>query len=283
MRTIFLLLLSIMFLPMSGRRKEYKTNLIIEEAYMYAISRLSTSSVSRNVKSLIDTGCSYCVIDSTYAVDSLNLKVDGLPLHAIDSETSAPVVCVDTVFFCGLVYPKTYCYVFNLRRNFNNLLADFLIGEDILHRHYWKDSWKFDLKNKTLEYWDSKKNGDGIIIPWRHGDQKDRIYGIIIDHFFVGDEEVSMVFDTGSSSCALPQGDYSFERDTIKVKTATVNEAFVQKDAIRYINVPIAVEDLRTKLDFYLYDRPRFGLLNIQFMSGRSFILNYRKKILEIL
>ena len=44
------------------------------ESWIYSNISLSRGAQTQSVKSMVDTGCSFCVIDSAYATETFNIK-----------------------------------------------------------------------------------------------------------------------------------------------------------------------------------------------------------------
>lgn len=60
----------LLFVVNGGQVVAQSSPLYADESYLYTQVRLSHGDRERTVRALIDTGCSFCVIDSTFAVDS---------------------------------------------------------------------------------------------------------------------------------------------------------------------------------------------------------------------
>ena len=50
-----------------------QSKLIFKDKFMYADAQVFNESKKHSIPSMIDTGCSLCIIDSTFAVDSCEI------------------------------------------------------------------------------------------------------------------------------------------------------------------------------------------------------------------
>ena len=101
-------------------------------------------------QAMIDTGASVCVIDSTYAVDSCQIK--GEQVNATVGNTrgkniNTSYVYVDSIAFGGVVYTKVRCYLVDLVGKLQQFAPKFVVGGEVLKR----DLWCYDLKRYALQ------------------------------------------------------------------------------------------------------------------------------------
>ena len=69
----------------------------------------------QSVAALVDTGCSLCVVDSTFARDSLGVAMpDKLKLMVNSRDNRMPTCVVDSIRFCGKTYRQVLCIIINL-------------------------------------------------------------------------------------------------------------------------------------------------------------------------
>lgn len=110
--------------------------LYADQSYLYTPVRLSHGDRERTVRALIDTGCSFCVIDSTFAIDSCGWDSAALaPLHTrAASGARVPVhsVVLERVDFCGTTFIAVKCLVVDLKGKFLHYAPNFIIGENLL-------------------------------------------------------------------------------------------------------------------------------------------------------
>ena len=104
---------------------------------------------------------------------------------------------------------------------------------------------------------------------------------IILDSKING-KKVRFAFDTGSKNNKLQRGLYVGEPELIQKETANIGNKLSIKAAELCRNVTFKIGKDEYTLDFVIGDR-NIGLLNIEFLHGRSFILNYKKQTLELL
>ena len=61
-----------------------QSKLIFKDKFMYADAQVFNESKKHSIPSMIDTGCSLCIIDSTFAVDSCEIKIDKLQTISVN-------------------------------------------------------------------------------------------------------------------------------------------------------------------------------------------------------
>ena len=107
---------------MGGKVFSQSSPLFPEGAYWYTPLRLSQGERKLAVSSLIDTGCSFCVVDSTFAVDSCRLSGAALTTsytRAANGDRVKVHTCVlDRVDFCGTTFLDVKCLVVDLKGKF---------------------------------------------------------------------------------------------------------------------------------------------------------------------
>ena len=104
---------------------------------------------------------------------------------------------------------------------------------------------------------------------------------IILDSKVNG-KKTRFAFDTGSKYNKLQHGLYVGEPEQIQKETADIGNKLSIKTAEFCRNVTFKIGKDDNTLDFIIGVR-NIGLLNIEFLQGHSFILNYKKQILELL
>lgn len=118
---------------------------------LYAPLSLYVQGERRIVNALIDTGCSLCMIDSTYAVDSCawnGVREDSLWVTGAEGDGARlSRIVLDSLSIAGQCYRKVPCVVMNLRERLRHHAPNFLLGADILRR----ERWQFDLKRYRLK------------------------------------------------------------------------------------------------------------------------------------
>ena len=126
----------LLFVVNGGQVVAQSSPLYADQSYLYTPVRLSHGDRVRTVRALMDTGCSFCVIDSTFAVDSCGWDRAALaPLHTrAASGVRVPVHCVvlERVDFCGTTFIAVKCLVVDLKGKLLTYAPNFIIGENLL-------------------------------------------------------------------------------------------------------------------------------------------------------
>ena len=79
-----------------------QSKLIFKDKFMYADAQVFNESKKHSIPSMIDTGCSLCIIDSTFAVDSCEIKIDKLQTISVNqTKDKISSTFIDSIFFCG--------------------------------------------------------------------------------------------------------------------------------------------------------------------------------------
>ncbi|UVP00671.1 hypothetical protein NXV86_12490 [Bacteroides sp. BFG-257] len=77
-----------------------QSKLIFKDKFMYTDVQVFNETKKHSIPSLIDTGCSLCVIDSIFAIDSCGIKGDELqaiPVNQTKDKISSAFI--DSIFF----------------------------------------------------------------------------------------------------------------------------------------------------------------------------------------
>ena len=233
----------------------------------------------QSVAVLVDTGCSLCVVDSTFARDSLGIAMpDKLKLMVNSRDNRMPTCVVDSVLFCGKTYRQVLCIIINLKDKFKRFAPDFILGADIL-----KDRpLRFDYETMTITPNLGDKNG-GIVLKWKDSHKfTDIPMNFIVFETRIQGQHVRLVFDTGSRNNKLPNDIRIAPTGTIQKEAADVSQQLTIKQVRQYKGVAFGLGKQTIVLDF-IEGEDKYGLLSLNFLKGHSFILNYKEKKLEIL
>lgn len=149
----------------SALKASLRGGIAVKEGLMYTNTLFYTDSVF-GVEAMIDTGCSLCVIDSTYA-SSLGLKITTEGKVAVDGRKEGLPTCViDSIKFCEqretadiknklTIRPQKVYKNINIKISNHTFNLDFfegrkkwgLLGLDFLEGH----SFILNYKERTLE------------------------------------------------------------------------------------------------------------------------------------
>ena len=254
-----------------------QTTLSLDGPYMYAEASIHQGGRCRTIKALIDTGCTTCVVDSTFAADSLGIVINSLT--SIDVNTSSNnlqqhIFILDSLSFCGLSFHGRRCIVSDLKRQFKQYAPNFIVGANVLGYY----SWMFDMRNKVIKPLDIGKRTGGSIIKFKFDN-----YGRPIIKCKVNGIKTDMIFDTGARHCKLKSGIYKGATNTIMKETANLAKELTITEAEKCSDVLLEVGNYRQRMDFVIDPSIRHCLLNIDLFHQSSFILDYKKKVIEIL
>lgn len=257
-----------------------QSKLILKDSLLYTNIRFSSSHADSTL-SLLDTGCSLCVIDSTFAVDALNLKINQQNKVLVNSNDNRLSTCIiDTIVFCDRIYKEVPCMVVDLKGIYQEYAPKFIIGASILSDR----PLKFDFTSGTLypiKYDKSIKNG--LKLSWKDSKQYSDIpIGYIIFDTEINGKEVRLAFDTGSKTNKLPSNFQLPSPILVQRESANLNNKLKTRTVKYYKDITIRLGKSQYTLNFFEGNKS-FGLLNLDFLKGHSFVLDYRERYLLIL
>lgn len=244
------------------------------KSWIYSNVTLWRGLQSLQVRSVVDTGCSFCVIDSTYAADAFKISEDDYVLKGYRKKRN--FVILDSLHFCGTTYRKVYCVVLDLKGKLMDYAPRFIIGGNILIN----GAWKFDLANNSVEPYDSKRKPTGSTIRWRYAKKKKAVNTIMLKGS-IGKQKVEFLFDTGARNCTLPQGMKAGAIEIVSRERADVENRLQMMDTELSRNVHFKIGKHEYVNDFF-NGRYSWGLLNAYSFGGSAIILNYKRQTLEV-
>ena len=148
-------------LVMAQSQITIKNNLMYVDVAVYNSGLCSTIH-----ETTIDTGASVCVIDSTYAVDSCQIKgerVNAMIGNTMGKKINTSYVYLDSITFGGVLYTNVRCYLVDLAGTLQQYAPKFIIGGDVLKR----DLWCYDLKRNTLQRYMRVPKNVVATIKWK--------------------------------------------------------------------------------------------------------------------
>ena len=255
--------------------------LYADQSYLYTPVRLSHGDNARTVRALIDTGCSFCVIDSTFAVDSCGWDRAALaPLHTrAASGARVPVhsVVLERVDFCGTTF-TVKCLVVDLKGKFLHYASNFIIGENLLSAQ----PLCFDWPHRRLKVGDALGK-NGAVLRWQTRESSDGTFtkGIFLKGR-VGGKKVRFFLDSGSrynkvKAVLLPDA----PRETMDLPQGDISRRLEVQQVPVCRDVETRVGDRTTRLNFVLTDRPD-AVLNFDFLRNTIFVLDYDRREIRI-
>ena len=246
----------------------------IQNNWMYVDVSFSHGDKSFPISAMIDTGCTYCVIDSTFAVDSCGITPQNPDYNGYNTSrdrtrifyTTIPILCVG-----GKEFTEVKCAIIDLSGKFQTNHR-FIIGADILS----KELWKFNLKSCILECLDKNSSlSYKSVITW---DKRSALfYNGIVLKAKVNGKKAFFLFDTGSRYNQLPKEVGILPTDTIVKEFASIATPIVWKNRERVQAAQFSLSSINLPIDFLLTNES-IGYLNIEVLLSRTFIIDYTKK-----
>ena len=249
---------------------------------MFTDIAVSNSDVTYKVTGMIDTDCSVCFIDSTFAVDSCHIKnVQGD--KTIDNTSGKSIrssyIYLDSISFGGVVYTKVWCFIVDLAGTLKQFAPKFIIGGDILK----KDLWCFDLKENTLQRLINIPDNIETEFSWKN--YADAGLNEIYFKGKIGGRKTRILFDTGARHNELLYSSDLTPNSLITVPRANIAEALSYKDLGLCKDVPVEISGYNFKVDFIKPDEPGtdYPRINADFLRGKRWVLDYKHQHLLIL
>ena len=230
----------------------------------------------------IDTGASVCAIDSTYAVDSCQIKgerVNALVGNTMGKDVNSSYVYLDSIAFGGVVYTKVRCYLVNLAGTLQQFAPKFIIGGEVLK----KDLWCCDLKEYTLQRYMCAPKNVVATIKWKR--YADAALNLIYFEGKIGGKDTRIFFDTGAVRNAVPSNFDITPTDSVKLPGASIAEKLTYKKVGWCKNVPVEISNLNSNLDFVKSSNSglKEPCINADFLQGKKWMLDYKRRRLLIL
>lgn len=275
---VFFITLSVLFSFITTSRSQSK--LVFKEKFMYSNTIIFHEKNEVTISSLIDTGCSLCILDSIFAINSCGIKENTLETFYVNqNKTKISSTIIDSLSFCGKTYTKVHCLVADLSGIYQKYAPKFIIGANILKQ----GAWKFDMEKSIIEPYDCNKKTKGVVYKWKnHKNYSDVAIDYIVLEGKVGSKNTRFIFDTGCRNNKLQFGVYDGPTELIQKESADIGNKLSIKTEKLCRNIKFKIGKDEYMLDFIIGNK-KLGLLNIEFLQGHSFILNYKKQILEVL
>lgn len=256
---------------------------IMTKGYMmYANVIVSHKGTSHIVQTLIDTGSTVCFIDSTFAVDSCNIKV--AENNATIGNTSGKRINsfraeLDSISLGGISFYKVCCYLIDFVGKFQHKAPKFVLGGDILKR----ELWCFDLKNSLMTQCTSPIKDIKTILKWRnHEDHSDAFLNSIYFNGKIAGKKSRILFDTGSQFNKLSQNFVITATKEIEIESGNIAEKLAMKKGRLCEDVCMEIDKNNFILDFVV-NQDKYPRINASFLKERSFVLDYPNKKLYII
>jgi len=260
-----------------------QSQITIKNNLMYVDVSVYNSGLCNIIhETTIDTGASVCAIDSTYAVDSCQIKgerVNAVVGNTMGKDVNSSYVYLDSIAFGGVVYTKVRCYLVDLAGTLQQFAPKFIIGGEVLK----KDLWCCDLKEYTLQRYMRVPKNVVATIKWKK--YADAALNLIYFEGKIGGKDTRIFFDTGAVRNAVT---FNFEitpTEFIKLPGASIAEKLTYKKVGWCKNVPVEISNLNSNLDFVKSSNSglKEPCINASFLQGKKWMLDYKRRRLLIL
>ena len=260
-----------------------QSQITIKNNLMYVDVSVYNSGLCNIIhETTIDTGASVCAIDSTYAVDSCQIKgerVNAVVGNTMGKDVNSSYVYLDSIAFGGVVYTKVRCYLVDLAGTLQQFAPKFIIGGEVLK----KDLWCCDLKEYTLQRYMRVPKNVVATIKWKK--YADAALNLIYFEGKIGGKDTRIFFDTGAVRNAVT---FNFEitpTEFIKLPGASIAEKLTYKKVGWCKNVPVEISNLNSNLDFVKSSNSglKEPCINASFLQGKKWMLEYKRRRLLIL
>ena len=195
----FTLILAMFYLTMVAQTSK----IYFDGSWIYTQLNIQKNNINISCKALVDTGCSFCTIDSTYLVSNFNVKAkDFNNTDIMNYKWIKHSIKIDSIFLCGNTFKNVFCIVIDLKKIFNKYAPDFIVGANLLSRRI----WEFNMQKSELILCD-KETKKGTVLRWKsHDNYKDISLGFIVFEGKIEGKKNRFVFDTGTKTCKIHEG-----------------------------------------------------------------------------
>lgn len=250
----------------------------VKNNFLYVDAMLSSKDKSTCVSAIIDTGCTYCMIDSTFAE---GFKLPTINTASISYNTEKkPIqgywIKLPQLSVGEKVYSNVYCVVVDLQGKFKEYAPSFIIGANVLSR----DLWNVNLENNTLSFL-SELPQQSKKIKWVA--RKATFANEIILKAEVNGKSGYFLLDTGSRRNLLPQALGIASTRSVQETTANIAETISIKELQVVDLAQLQVGFINKTIDMMYLTLEKEGTLNTQFLQGKSIVLDYKKKCIFVL
>ena len=260
-----------------------QSQITIKNNLMYVDAAIFSSGLCSTIhETIIDTGASVCIVDSTYAVDSCQIKgerVNATMGNTMGKNINTSYVYLDSIAFGGVVYTKVRCYLVDLAGTLQQFAPKFIIGGEVLK----KDLWCCDLKEYTLQRYMRAPKNVVATIKWKK--YADAALNLIYFEGKIGDKDTRIFFDTGAVRNAVPSNFDITPTDSVKLPGANIADKLTYKKVGWRKNVPVEISNLNSNLDFVKSSNSglKEPCINADFLQGKKWMLDYKRRRLLIL
>ena len=230
------------------------------------------------VNAMIDTGFTYCAIDSTFAADSCGIIIDNeKEVYNTDLQNKVRYITLSSLQLSGKSYEKLYCFILDFRGKFKEYAPKFIIGANALKQ----ELWEFDLKNFMLSPQATSTNSKPIYIPWKNYNKKNSPFlDAILISAIIDKKKGLYLFDLGSRFNKVSTQNGFIPTEYKLIEMASLSKALSLQET-GFLEDEVDVSGIKYKTKLAVTDE-NIGTLNADFLQGVRFVLNYKKKRLEV-
>ena len=260
-----------------------QSQITIKNNLMYVDASIFSSGLCSTIReTIIDTGSSVCIIDSTYAVDSCQIKgeqVNATMGNTMGKNINTSYVYLDSIAFGGVVYTKVRCYLVDLAGTLQQFAPKFVIGGEVLK----KDLWCCDQKEYTLQRYMRVPKNVVATIKWK------KYADAALNHIYfegkIGGKDTRIFFDTGAVRNAVTFNFDITPTEFVKLPGANIAEKLTYKKVGWCKNVPVEISNLNYNLNFVksVSSGSKYPRINTDFLQGKKWMLDYKRRRLLIL
>ena len=263
-------------MPLSSRAMafRYDKNFIKVESTLFYQDKVVPQEVG------ISSTLTHCLMDSTYAVNVLKVDITQLKSAVMNKkEGGFYSLRLDSLNFCGETYRNVIFVVMETQQRFKGKVPDVVLGNSILHHR----AWHVDLQRYTFTPCSPDQYYGKIRLKCSIG--KGLEYGYIFLKAKVGGRKVRMQFSLCKGQHILPHGVYDFPSQPLTREGGSFDRPLSLETLPLYQDVPTQIGDFNFVADYKLGypDEDKVGTLFLDALEGKSFVLNYPKKVIEIL
>ena len=260
-----------------------QSQITIKNNLMYVDVTVYNSGLGSTIReTTIDTGASVCIVDSTYAVDSCQIKGERVKAtmgNTMGKDINTSYVYVDSIAFGGMVYTNVRCYLVDLAGTLQQYAPKFVIGGEVLK----KDLWCYDLKRNTLQRYMRVPKNVVATIKWK------RYADAALNHIYfegkIGGKDTRIFFDTGAVRNAVTFNFDITPTEFVKLPGANIADKLTYKRVGWCKNVPVEISNLNYNLSFVksVSSGSKYPRINADFLQGKKWMLDYKRRRLLIL
>ena len=274
--SFYTILLGLLMMPLSSRAMafRYGKNFIMVESTLFYQDKVVPHEVG------ISSTLTHCLMDSTYAVNVLKVDVAHLKSAVINKKEGGYYsLQLDSLNFCGETYRNVTFVVMEMQQKFKGKVPVLVLGNSILsHR-----AWHVDLQRHTFTPCSPDRYYGKIRLKCSIGKRVE--YGFIFLKAKVGGRKVRMQFSLNKGLHLLPHGVYGFPWQSLTREGGSVDRPLSSETVPLYKDVATQIGDFHFVADYRLGypGEDKVGTLYIDALEGKSFVLNYPQKVIEIL